>query len=105
MIDTVILRLPERIHSAARVAAIERQMSLQEFISRCVDAEITGVKQSSPTAQRVARLGSTQQRMVIELVEMLTVAPDRYAEDVGRYLDVNVQLMRQPSKTLSRPNV
>ena len=76
MIDTVNIRFPRRLHKAAKVAAMERNMSLQEFLENCVTV---GVNRSKPVVvDRIAERASkmSDHRSIIELLlDLLELNP------------------------------
>lgn len=68
MAETVNIRFPRRLRQAAKLRAVERNMSLQEFLEECVFSEIN---RSRPVvidkvAERASKL--VEHRGVIELL-------------------------------------
>ena len=76
MIDTVNIRFPRRLHKAAKTAAMERNMSLQEFLENCVTVEVNRSKPAvvDRIAERAAKM--SDHRSIIELLlDLLEMGP------------------------------
>lgn len=97
-IDTVNVRFPRRFHTQAKMAAAQRQMSLQEFLEHCVKMETQGNKGGKPisaTAMKVAELPEEKQLIVRDLLKFLDEAPERYIKDGRAYMITVTKLARR----------